>query len=293
MKIWMNSNLVDKRDACVSVYDHGLLYGDGVFEGIRIYGGNIFECQAHMDRLFESARRIRLTIPYSSQQLVEAMEQAIRANGLGEGYIRLVVSRGDGTLGLSPNKCPMPNVIVIADDIELYPRQMYEHGMPVIIAKTLRTSPRMMDPQVKSLNYLNNIMGKIECIDANVAEAIMLNDQGNVAEGTGDNVFIIKDGTLLTPPPSAGILLGVTRGVVMKLARQRGIAVFEKDFDAQKLLAADECFLTGSAAEIIAVSSIDKKPIGNGGVGPVTRTLTEAFKDYIHQACRTTQPAAR
>lgn len=281
MKVWVNNELVDKQDAKLSVFDHGTLYGDGVFEGIRIYDGAIFECDAHMERLFQSAAKIRLTIPYTKEQLVDAMYLTLRANGLQNGYIRLVATRGEGTLGLGPDRCPRANVFVIADTIQLYPPSLYEEGMPVIIAKTLRTSPRMVDPSVKSLNYLNNILAKIEGLDAGVAEVIMLNDQGNVAEASGDNVFIVKDGALFTPPPNAGILLGITRGVVLKLAAGLGIHVGEKNFTPVELYAADECFLTGTAAEIIPVTRIDAKVIGSGKSGPISRKLIAAFHEFI------------
>jgi branched-chain amino acid aminotransferase len=281
MKVWLNGELVDKGDAKLSVYDHGTLYGDGVFEGIRVYGGRVFQCQAHVDRLFDSARAIRLAIPYSKQEIVDAMYEAIRANGAEAEYIRLVVTRGIGTLGLNPFKCPEPSVYVIADKIALYPREMYDNGMAVIIAETIRTSPRMLNPGIKSMNYLNNILAKIEAVDAGVAEAIMLNDQGHVAECTGDNIFIVEDSRVATPPLSAGILPGITRAVVIDLARKNGLPVLEEDITAARALGARECFLTGTAAEVIAVTKVDDQPIGDGEVGPVTRKLSAAFHEYI------------
>ena len=281
MKIWMNGKLLERQDAKVSVFDHGLLYGDGVFEGIRAYSRRIFQGQAHIDRLFESAKEIRLAVPYTKQELLEAMDDAIASNSITDGYIRLVVTRGEGSLGLSPFKCSEPIVFIIADQIALYPPEMYEKGMAVIIAKTLRTSPSMLNPSVKSLNYLNNILGKIEAIDAGVAEAIMLNEKGNVAECTGDNIFIVKDGTLITPPAEAGILLGITRSVVMRLAGELGVPLVEKNIKPKDLYAADECFLTGSAAEVISVTKIDDKPIGGGQAGPITQKLLESFRRYI------------
>lgn len=281
MKIWVNGQLVDKQDATLSVFDHGTLYGDGVFEGIRSYNGRIFQAKAHMDRLFESARKLRLTVPYTKDELLEATAKTIQANGSDDCYIRLVVTRGEGGLGLSPNKCPKASVFIIAGQIELFPPEMYEQGMPVIIARTRRTSPTMLDPSVKSLNYLNNILGKIECMDAGVAEAIMLNDKGNVAEGTGDNVFIVQDGSVITPPATAGILLGITRAVVIDLAKEMGLKMFERDFTPEELCAADECFLTGTAAEIIAVTRVDSTIIGNGKAGPVTHRLMAAFHKLI------------
>ena len=282
MKVWLNGNLVDSREATVSVFDHGVLYGDGVFEGIRIYGGRVFECEAHIERLFSSARLVRLAIPYTKQEIVEAMNETIRANALSAGgYIRLVVTRGAGTLGLSPFKCPTPSVYVIADQIALYPQEMYDNGMAVIIAKTVRTSPRMLNPAIKSLNYLNNIMAKIEAIDAGVGEAIMLNQGGLVAECTGDNIFIVEAGGVVTPPLSAGILPGITREVVLRLARKLGLPAAQEDIPVERLLGAGECFLTGTAAEVISVTKIDGQAIGDGTVGPVTRKLHAAFHDYI------------
>ena len=283
MKIWLDGQLVDRAQAAVSVFDHGALYGDGVFEGIRAYSGKIFQCQAHMDRLFQSAAKIRLTIPYTAEQIVAAMEQTLAANNITDGYIRLVVTRGVGTLGLNPYRCPKGSVFVIADQIELYPPEMYERGMPVIIAKTRRTSATMLDPSVKSLNYLNNIMARVEAVDAGVGEAIMLNDRGEVAEATGDNLFIVKDGMVLTPPVSAGILQGVTRRVVMGLCAEAGIPCREQTLLPADLYAADECFLTGTAAEVIPVTSIDGKPIATGEVGPMSKKLIKAFKEFIRK----------
>jgi len=283
MKIWLDGQLVDRAQAAVSVFDHGALYGDGVFEGIRAYSGKIFQCQAHMDRLFQSAAKIRLTIPYTAEQIVAAMEQTLAANNITDGYIRLVVTRGVGTLGLNPYRCPKGSVFVIADQIELYPPEMYERGMPVIIAKTRRTSATMLDPSVKSLNYLNNIMARVEAVDANVGEAIMLNDRGEVAEATGDNLFIVKNGTVLTPPVSAGILQGVTRRVVMELCAEVGIPCREQTLFPADLYAADECFLTGTAAEVIPVTKIDGKPIATATAGPITQRLIKAFKEFIRK----------
>ena len=281
MKVWLDGKLVDKDDAKISVFDHGTLYGDGVFEGIRIYGGRIFLCEAHVDRLYRSAKLIRLAIPYTKQELTEAMQEAVEANACVDGYIRLVVTRGEGTLGLSPFKCPQPSVFIIADSIELYPQEMYDQGMAVIIAKTLRTSASMIDPSIKSLNYLNNILAKIEAIDAGVAEAIMLNEAGHVAECTGDNLFIVKDGAVISPPPEAGLLIGITRRGVMDLATKLGIDVIERNVAPADLYEADECFLTGTAAEVISVTRIDEKPIGGGTPGPITQRLRGAFREFI------------
>ena len=281
MKVWLNGKLVEESKAALTVLDHGTLYGDGVFEGIRIYGGKVFECEAHVDRLFDSARAIRLAIPYTKQELTDAMVETLRANDRQDGYIRLVVTRGKGTLGLSPFKCPAPNTFIIADTIELYPEEMYRDGMDVIIARTLRTSARMVPPSAKTLNYLNNILAKIEAIDAGVAEAIMLNDDGNVAECTGDNLFIVEDGTLVTPPLDAGILPGITRGVVLELADREGVPKAEETIPPDRLYKADECFLTGTAAEIIGVTKVDDRQIGTGAVGPVTQQFLAAFRKLI------------
>jgi len=281
MKVWLNGKLVGREHAKLSVWDHGTLYGDGVFEGVRVYGGRVFQAQAHIDRLYESARQVRLAIPYTKQELIEALEETLAANGKKEAYIRLLVTRGEGSLGLNPFQCSRPNVVIILDQIALYPREMYESGMAVIIAKTIRTAPRMLNPAIKSMNYLNNIMAKIEAIDAGVAEAIMLNEKGEVAECTGDNVFVVINGEAVTPPPQAGILVGITRQVVMDLAGQLGIAAREQNLTVEQLYRADECFLTGTAAEVISVTKVDGHVIGDGKPGPVTRNLMNAFHQLI------------
>ena len=280
MKVWLDGKLVDRDDARLSVFDHGTLYGDGVFEGIRIYSGRIFQCQTHVDRLFQSARKIRLPIEQTKAKIVEAMHETIAANDVSDGYIRLVVTRGAGTLGLDPFKCPKSGVFIIADSITMYPQEMYDNGMAVIIAKTVRVSANMLDPCIKSLNYLNNICAKIEAIDAGVAEAIMLNVKGNVAECTGENIFIVKDAQVITPGTDSGILVGVTRGVVMRLAKELGLTVIEQAITPDELRAADECFLTGTAAEVIAVTKIDEAPIGDGRVGEITTKLLTAFREF-------------
>ena len=277
MKIWMDGRLVDKADAKVSVFDHGLLYGDGVFEGIRMYHGRIFECAAHLDRLFQSAKAIRLNIPLTREQLRAAMEETAKSNNFTDCYIRLVVTRGVGSLGLSPVRCEKPSVFVITDLLELYPREMYDKGMAVITSSLCRNHPNALPARIKSLNYLNNILAKIEAIDAGVPEAIMLNYQGNVAECTADNIFIVRGGQVQTPTTSDGILEGVTRQVIIDLCRQRQIPVIEKVLQRHDLYVADECFLTGTGAEVIAVTTIDGRPIGTGQPGPITRQLTEAF----------------
>ena len=281
----MNGKLIDKERAAVSVYDHGLLYGDGVFEGIRVYNGKIFQCDAHIDRLFASASAIRLKIPITREEIIEAMERTVAANGIVDGYIRLVVTRGPGTLGLNPFKCPSPVVFVIADQIAIYSPEMYENGLEVIIAKTRRISPEMLPPLVKSCNYLNNILAKIEAVDAGVPEAIMLNAAGQVAEATGDNVFIVSHGVVITPPIETGILNGITRKVTINLARQLDIPLIERAIEVDELYAADECFLTGTAAEIIAVRKVDGRVIGQGKAGPITLKLMEAFRKFIRSEC--------
>ncbi|MBI5723307.1 MAG: branched-chain-amino-acid transaminase [Planctomycetes bacterium] len=286
MKVWLDGRLVEKQDAKLTVFDHGTLYGDGVFEGIRIYSGKIFQIQAHIDRFFESAGAIRLKIPYDKRQVRQFLYETVKANDKSDGYIRLVVTRGEGTLGLNPNKCPRPSLFIIVDDIELYPREMYEKGMPVIIAKTVRTSPRMLNPAIKCLNYLNNSLAKIECVDAGVGEAIMLNEHGQICEATGDNVFIVKNGVVITPPSEAGVLRGVTRGVVMKLAGRLGIKAIEMPVGPEELAAADECFLTGTAAEVVPVTKVDGRPVGHGHVGAITKKLIKAFHEFTrsHEA---------
>ena len=224
LKVWIDGKLVDKADAKVSVYDHGLLYGDGVFEGIRVYHGRIFECQAHLQRLFDSARAIRLKIPYTAEQTKAAIEETFKVNNFTDCYVRLVVTRGVGYLGLSPAKCPTPTAFVIADTIEMYPKEVYEKGMAVITASVIRNHPNAISPRVKSLNYLNNILAKIEAVDAGVPEAIMLNHEGNVAECTGDNIFIVKQGVVYTPTTSDGILEGITRQVILNLCKRLDIS---------------------------------------------------------------------
>jgi branched-chain amino acid aminotransferase len=280
MKVWLNGKLVDREDARLSVFDHAALYGDGVFEGIRIYNGRIFQCQSHVDRLFESARKIRLPLTYSKAEIVEAMRATIAVNNISDGYIRLVLTRGPGTLGLDPFKCCDPCTFIIADSIALYPQELYDNGMAVIIAKTVRVSPNMVDPCIKSLNYLNNICAKIEAIDAGLAEAIMLNVDGNVAECTGDNIFFVTDNQVITPDVASGILVGVTRGVVMRLAGELGLSVTERSVTVDDLLSADECFLTGTAAEVISVTKIDDTVIGDGKVGAITGKLLKAFREF-------------
>ena len=277
LKIWLDGQLVDKANATLSVYDHGLLYGDGVFEGIRVYSGKVFECKAHLDRLSASAQAIRLAMPYDAKQLEAAMYETVRVNGLTDCYIRLILTRGVGCLGLSPLKCPKAGVIIIADSIELYPREMYEKGMSIITSTLTRNHPNSIPPRVKSLNYLNNIMAKIEAIDAGVPEAMMLNQQGNVAECTGDNIFVVRKGEVQTPTTSDGILEGVTRALILQLCGKLEIPRMEKTLQRYDVYTADECFLTGTAAEVVPVTNIDGRPIGSGEVGPITKRLVAAF----------------
>lgn len=288
-RIWFNGDLLPADQACVSVYDHGLLYGDGVFEGIRAYGGRLFKLRTHLARLFESARHLDLKVPYSIDQLDEAVRRAVDANEVRDGYVRLCVTRGVGTLGLNPYLCPQPNAFVIADTIRLYPQEMYEQGMAIVTAATVRNHPAALSPRVKSMNYLNNILAKIEAIQVGAPEALMLNHQGLVAECTGDNVFAIGRGVdgqprLTTPPLHAGILEGITRNVVIELAEDAGYAVDQVDLTRHDLYTSDEVFLTGTAAEVIAVTKIDGREIGTGKPGPVTTQLMDAFRQLVADA---------
>jgi branched-chain amino acid aminotransferase len=280
LKIWLDSGLVDEKDARISVFDHGLLYGDGVFEGIRVYDGKVFELEAHIRRLLESARAIRLPLPMAKEQLIDAVQTTVKANQVADGYIRLVVTRGVGTLGLNPFTCKRAMLFIIADTIQLYPEELYEKGMRVISATTVRNHPLAIPPQVKSLNYLNNILAKIEALDSDVPEAIMYNHEGYVAEATGDNVFIVKNKIVYVPPVEAGSLEGITRAVVIRLARQAGLEIVEKNLTRYDLYVCDEFFLTGTAAEVIGVVEIDGRPIGDGTPGPITRLLREKFYQY-------------
>ncbi len=282
MKIWLDGKLVDEAEAKVSVFDHGLLYGDGVFEGIRVYSSRIFELTAHLDRLFRSAKAIRLNIPMDKAGLAKAMEKTVRANGVIDGYIRLVVTRGVGTLGLNPFICQAGRIFIIADNIQLYPEELYDKGLSVISATTVRNHPLAIPPQAKTLNYLNNILAKIEALDNNVPEAIMYNQEGYVAEATGDNVFIVRDGVIFTPPFESGSLEGITRSVVISLAKKEKLQVVEKDLTRFDLYVCDEFFLTGTAAEVIGVIEIDGRIIGDGSPGPITKLLRKRFFQYAH-----------
>jgi len=281
--IFMNDRLVPEDEARVSVFDHGLLYGDGVFEGLRSYSGRVFRLDAHLDRLAASARAICLEIPLGKEALARAVNDTLAANKLADGYVRLVVTRGAGSLGLDPNRTKNPQVIVIADTISLYPREHYEQGLRIVTAATQRTQSAALSPRIKSLNYLNNIMAKLEGLQAGCVEALMLNHKGEVAECTGDNVFVVRGGRLLTPPPDAGILEGITRGAVMELAHAAGIDCREVTLVRHDLYTAEECFLTGTAAEVIPVVEIDGRKIGSGRPGPVTARLIHDFHDLVRR----------
>jgi len=277
MKIYLDGKFVDEADAKISVFDHGVLYGDGVFEGIRLYSGRIFRLEQHIDRLFDSAKAIMLDIPMSKAELCAACCATCRENKLVDGYIRLVVTRGVGNLGLNPFTCKRPSIFIIAATIELYPKAVYEKGVELITAATMRNHPNAVSPAIKSLNYLNNILARIEAVKAGTVEALMLNGQGFVAECTGDNVFICRGGQLQTPPSSAGALNGITRSTVMELAGKLGIPVREMNLTRYDVMTADECFLTGSAAEIVPVASLDGRVIGTGKPGALTLKLAAAF----------------
>ena len=277
----MNGRLVPESEATVSVFDHGLLYGDGVFEGMRAYGGRVFRLAEHLERLWHSARAIALEIPVTREALARTVDETVAANGQPDGYVRLVVTRGAGTLGLDPNRTSHPQVIVIVDTIALYPREHYERGLRIVTAATQRTHPAALSPRIKSLNYLNNIMAKLEGMQAGCVEALMLNHKGEVAECTADNVFAVRRGAVVTPPPDAGILEGITRGAVMELALAAGIDCRETTLTRHDLYTADEVFITGTAAEVVPVVEIDGRKIGTGVPGPVTKRLASDFHRLV------------
>ncbi len=281
--VWLNGELVPKSQAKVSVYDHGFLYGDGVFEGIRAYNGKVFMLDEHLDRLYESAKSIWLTIPLTKEELRKAVLHTLRVNRLRDAYIRVVVSRGEGDLGLDPRKCPRPNVVIITDRIELFPEELYERGIEMVTVSVRRNAPQALNPNIKSLNYLNNILAKIEAINAGKPEGLMLTIDGYVAEGTGENIFVVKRGELFTPPAYMGILKGITRQVVMQLAQEIGIPVHESVLTLHDVYTADECFLTGTGAEIVPVVKLDGRVIGTGEPGPITRKLIQRFRVYTQQ----------
>ncbi|MBF0253863.1 MAG: branched-chain-amino-acid transaminase [Candidatus Omnitrophica bacterium] len=283
MKILLNGKLVPKDKAVVSVFDHGLLYGDGVFEGIRAYNGLVFKLDDHIERLYESAHTLMLKIPLSQKAMTAAVVRTLQANRLKNAYIRVVVTRGVGDLGLDPRKCPRASYFVITDNIQLYPRSLYEKGLEIITVATTRNVPEAVNPQIKSLNYLNNILAKIEAVTSGYEEALMLSSQGFVAECTGENVFIIKNNRLLTPPAHLGLLKGITRQCVMELGVARGMEVREEVLTRHDIFNADEVFLTGTAAEIVPIVKVDNRTIGAGRPGPVTAGLLEAFHDLTRR----------
>ena len=282
MKVFVDGKFVDEKKAVVSVFDHGLLYGDGVFEGIRAYNGRVFKLSEHVDRFFYSAKAILLKIPMSHRAICAAVREACKRNKIRDGYIRLVVTRGAGTLGLDPNRCSKPQVIIIADKIQLYPETFYKKGLEIVTVPTTRNHTNAVNPAIKSLNYLNNILAKIEAINAGCVEAIMLNSQGFVAECTGDNVFMLKGVQLLTPPLAAGALYGITRGVAIELAKSLGVEVTEPNLTRYDLYNADEVFITGTAAEVVPVVKIDGRQIGSGKPGKLTKNLIKAYQNLTN-----------
>ncbi|HTN75578.1 MAG TPA: branched-chain-amino-acid transaminase [Pirellulaceae bacterium] len=283
LQIYINGKLFDKENAKVSVYDHGLLYGDGVFEGLRSYSGKVFRLEQHLDRLWASAKAILLTIPMTKEAMAKAIVDTLAVNGIKDGYIRLVVTRGAGTLGLDPNRCSDPQVIIITDHIALYPQELYENGLDIITASTIRNHPQALSARIKSLNYLNNILAKIEGLQAGCQEALMLNHLGHVAECTADNIFLVSRGQLFTPPLDAGILDGITRDTVIEIAREAKIVVREETLTRHDAYTADEVFLTGSGAEVIPVVKIDSRVIGDGKPGPMTKQLTKLFHEVTRK----------
>jgi len=281
MWIYLNGEFVPKNEAKVSVFDHGFLYGDGIFEGIRCYQGNVFRLDDHLKRLYESALSIMLEIPLSYEEMKEAVLETVRKNQLQDAYIRLIVSRGEGDLGLDPRSCPQAQVIIIAGQIKLYPQELYDNGMEVVTIPTRRNVPDALNPKIKSLNYLNNILAKIEATRAGVMEALMLNTEGYVCECTGDNIFIVKNGRVITPPTYLGALDGITRRVIMDICRDQGIECAEEPFTRHDVFVADECFLTGTAAEVIPVTKLDGRKIGTGMPGPLTKQLIAEFRKRV------------
>ena len=280
-KIYLDGLIVDEADAKVSVFDHGLLYGDGVFEGIRFYNHRVFRLEEHIRRLYDSAKSILLTIPLTPQEMIAATCAAIRANGLVDGYIRLVITRGVGPMGLSPYKCPKASVIIIVDTISLYSEEAYANGLTMATCSSRRPSHDILSPQVKSLNYLNNVMAKVEALQAGAEEGLILNDLGLVAECTGDNVFVIRDGFITTPPITAGALPGITRAAVIDIAKELGIPLAERDLSRHDIYTCDECFLTGTAAEVIAATKLDQRVLGTGKPGPITQKIIARFREIV------------
>lgn len=281
MKVYINGTFVDKQDAKISVFDHGVLYGDGIFEGIRLYGGCVFKLEEHLERLEMSAKALMINMPWSRQEISDAVCEACRVNGLTDGYVRLLVTRGEGSLGLSPRSCKQPQLIIIADTISLYPEEFYKQGMKVITSATRRNSIASLPPMVKSLNYLNNILAKIEAQNLGYMEAIMLNNEGYVAECTGDNIFLIHKGVLITPPVVSGSLTGITRMATLEIAEELGVKVREVNVSRYDVWVADEVFLTGTAAEVVPVVEVDARTIGDGTPGPLTQKFLEVFRRKV------------
>ena len=282
-KIYVDGKFYSEANAKISVFDHGLLYGDGIFEGIRFYNGRVFRLEEHLERLWDSARSICLEIPMTHEEMTEAVLETIRQNHLHDGYIRLLVTRGIGNLGLNPEQCKSPSVIIIAATIALYHENFYRKGLSIVTCATRRSNPASLNPAVKSLNYLNNVMARIEANLAGADEALMLNDAGNVAECTADNVFIIKRDQIFTPPITAGALRGITRSIVFEIAAEFGLSVVEADFTRHDVFVADECFLTGTAAEIVPVVKADGRLIGNGKPGPITKRIIARFREMTRE----------
>ena len=279
--IFLGGEFVRKEDAVVSVFDHGFLYGDGVFEGIRVYSGNVFRLDAHLKRLYESAQSIMLKIPYTREEMTQLIVDTIKKNQLQSAYIRVVVSRGKGNLGLDPSSCSNPSVIIIAEELTMYPKEYYENGIKIASVPSRRNRPDVLSPQVKSLNYLNNILVKLEATQAGVEEALMLNDQGYVTEGSADNIFIVKNGVIYTPPVYLGALEGITRNAIIDVARSKGLEVKESPFTRHDVYVADEVFLTGTAVEVIAVIDVDGRKISDGKPGEVTKQLLVEFRRIV------------
>ncbi|AKF94955.1 branched-chain-amino-acid transaminase [Brevibacillus laterosporus] len=281
--IYLNGEFVEKENAKISVYDHGFLYGDGIFEGIRVYNGNIFRLQEHIERLYESALSIMLVIPMKIEEMMDAVVETVRKNELRDAYIRLVISRGDGDLGLDPRSCKRANIVIIVEQLRLFPQELYKTGLKIVTVPTRRNKPDALNPKIKSLNYLNNVMVRMEASMAGVSEALMLNSEGYVTEGSGDNIFLVKKGVIYTPPTYLGALDGITRQAIMDIARELGYVVKEEPFTRHDVYIADEVFLTGTAAEVISVSEVDARVIRDGKPGPVTKQLLEEFRRYVQE----------
>ncbi|MBX9576917.1 MAG: branched-chain-amino-acid transaminase [Chthoniobacterales bacterium] len=283
MQIYIDGQFFSEQEAKISVFDHGLLYGDGVFEGIRFYNGKVFCCDEHLERLYHSARAILLEIPLSLEEMKKALLETVQRNQLSDGYVRLIITRGKGSLGLNPRSCPKPTVIIIASTVALYPKEAYEKGLVVITCATRRMAPAALSPMIKSLNYLNNVMARLEALHAGADEGLLLNEQGFIAECTADNIFVVKKGVVMTPPASSGALAGISRAVAIQLALDMGLEVKEVLMTCYDVYTADECFLTGTAAEIVPVISLDRRQIGSGQPGTITKKLMQQFKKLTHQ----------